>query len=134
MHLRPVLTATGTITAMALAVTTAVGVGLLRPTPAEAADSAFYVDPDTNAARWVAANPGDPRTAPFLVLSEDRISAPGFEWHPHRGIETVTVVLDGGELVVDVDEALLFTLTGWAVPVYAGEASPALLADLHALD
>jgi hypothetical protein len=32
---------------------------------------------------------------PFLMLAEDWFSAPGFDWHPHRGIETVTVVLDG---------------------------------------
>jgi diaminopimelate epimerase len=50
------------------------------------------------------------------------------------GDSPVTVVLDGGELTVDVDEALLFTLTGWAVPVYAGTASDALLADLAELD
>ncbi len=35
------------------------------------------------------------RYDPFLMLSEDWFSEPGFEWHPHRGIETVTVVLDG---------------------------------------
>jgi quercetin 2,3-dioxygenase len=34
-------------------------------------------------------------TDPFLFLSEDWFSKPGFEWHPHRGIETVTTVLDG---------------------------------------
>ncbi|MFJ3802568.1 pirin family protein [Streptomyces sp. NPDC090088] len=34
-------------------------------------------------------------TDPFLVLMEDWFSSPGFEWHPHRGIETVTMVLDG---------------------------------------
>ncbi|MFJ6676842.1 hypothetical protein ACIQMJ_37575, partial [Actinosynnema sp. NPDC091369] len=28
-------------------------------TTAQAADSAFYVDPNTSSARWVAANPGD---------------------------------------------------------------------------
>ena len=39
---------------------------------------------------------GDPRaTDPFLALAEDWFSEPGFEWHPHRGIETVTMVLDG---------------------------------------
>jgi diaminopimelate epimerase len=89
----------------------------------------------------------------FRALEPDRIRARIFERgvgetassgtgasgaaiaHVLRGGDSpVTVVLDGGELVVDVDEALLFTLTGWAVPVYAGEASPALLADLHALD
>ncbi|OLT14390.1 pirin family protein [Pseudonocardia sp. CNS-139] len=40
--------------------------------------------------------PTDPaRTDPFLVLAEDWFSAPGFEWHPHRGLETVTYVVDG---------------------------------------
>jgi quercetin 2,3-dioxygenase len=34
-------------------------------------------------------------TDPFLALAEDWFSEPGFEWHPHRGIETVTMVLDG---------------------------------------
>ncbi|MFC0865133.1 pirin family protein [Sphaerimonospora cavernae] len=34
-------------------------------------------------------------TDPFLVLSEDWFSSPGFEWHPHRGLETVTLVVDG---------------------------------------
>jgi redox-sensitive bicupin YhaK (pirin superfamily) len=32
---------------------------------------------------------------PFLLLSEDWFSGRGFDWHPHRGIETVTIVLDG---------------------------------------
>jgi hypothetical protein len=41
-------------------------------------------------------SPEDPRlTDPFLALSEDWFSTPGFDWHPHRGIETVTTVLDG---------------------------------------
>ncbi|MBV9450013.1 MAG: pirin family protein [Streptosporangiaceae bacterium] len=34
-------------------------------------------------------------TDPFLALSEDWFSSPGFDWHPHRGIETVTLVVDG---------------------------------------
>jgi diaminopimelate epimerase len=85
----------------------------------------------------------------FRALGPDRIRARIFERgvgetsasgtgasgaaiaHVLRGGDSpVTVVLDGGDLVVDVDESLLFTLTGWAVPVYAGEASAALLADL----
>lgn len=41
-------------------------------------------------------DPGDPAlTDPFLVMVEDWFSAPGFDWHPHRGLETVTTVLDG---------------------------------------
>lgn len=40
--------------------------------------------------------PRDTRSIdPFLALAEDWFSEPGFEWHPHRGIETVTMVLDG---------------------------------------
>ena len=34
-------------------------------------------------------------TDPFLLLAEDWFSKTGFEWHPHRGLETVTLVLDG---------------------------------------
>jgi diaminopimelate epimerase len=41
-----------------------------------------------------------------------------------RGMDgAVTVVLDGGELQVDVDESLHVDLTGWAVPVYRGTLS-----------
>jgi len=42
--------------------------------------------------------------------------------HVLRGGDSpVTVELDGGELVVDVGEDLHVDLTGWAVPVFAGE-------------
>jgi diaminopimelate epimerase len=46
------------------------------------------------------------------------------------GGSPVTVHLDGGELEVDVDESLRVDLTGWAVPVYRGELSAALLDEL----
>ncbi len=40
--------------------------------------------------------PTDPAlTDPFLALVEDWFSTPGFEWHPHRGLETVTTVVGG---------------------------------------
>jgi diaminopimelate epimerase len=51
--------------------------------------------------------------------------------HVARGGDSpVTVVLDGGELLVDVGEDLHVDLTGWAAPVYAAELHPAALADL----
>ena len=43
----------------------------------------------------------------------------------------VTVKLDGGELDVDVDDELNFTLTGWAEPVFRGELSDELVAALE---
>jgi diaminopimelate epimerase len=88
----------------------------------------------------------------FRALADDRIRARIFERgvgetsasgtgacgaaiaHVLRGGDSpVTVELDGGELVVDVDESLLFTLTGWAVPVYSGEASAEFVAALAAI-
>ena len=54
--------------------------------------------------------------------------------HVLRGGDSpVTVVLDGGELEVDVGDDLHVDLTGWAEPVYAGEMSPELLARLASL-
>jgi diaminopimelate epimerase len=52
-----------------------------------------------------------------------------------RGVESpVTVVLDGGELVVDVGEDLHVNLTGWARPVYAGTLSGEFLKELNATE
>jgi diaminopimelate epimerase len=49
-----------------------------------------------------------------------------------RGGEApVTVALAGGELEVEVDDSLRVALTGWAVPVYRGELSAELLAELR---
>jgi diaminopimelate epimerase len=48
-----------------------------------------------------------------------------------RGVETpVTVVLDGGELEVEVGEDLDVNLTGWSRPVYAGTLSAEFLKEL----
>jgi diaminopimelate epimerase len=45
----------------------------------------------------------------------------------------IVVELDGGELKVEVSDELDVRLTGWAEPVYAGEASPELLQALASL-
>jgi len=52
-----------------------------------------------------------------------------------RGVESpVTVVLDGGELVVDVREDMQVEMTGWARPVYAGTLSEDFLKELNATE
>lgn len=43
----------------------------------------------------------------------------------------VTVLLDGGELLVEVGESLHVNLTGWARPVFAGVLSETFLKELH---
>ena len=35
------------------------------------------------------------RIDPFLIMGEEWWRTPVFDWHPHRGIETISVVLDG---------------------------------------
>lgn len=53
--------------------------------------------------------------------------------HVLRGGDSpVTVRLDGGELEVEAGEDLHVNLTGWAIPVYAGELSPETLKELDA--
>jgi diaminopimelate epimerase len=48
------------------------------------------------------------------------------------GRSPVTVVLDGGELTVDVTDDLHVKLTGWAVPVYRATLAETFLEELHA--
>ncbi|TMK99817.1 MAG: diaminopimelate epimerase [Actinobacteria bacterium] len=45
----------------------------------------------------------------------------------------VTVVLDGGELEVEVDEELRVHLSGWALPVFAGTLSEEFVSQLEEL-
>ncbi len=50
-----------------------------------------------------------------------------------RGVKSpVRVVLDGGELVIEVGEDLHVEMTGWARPVYAGTLSEEFFKELHA--
>jgi diaminopimelate epimerase len=46
---------------------------------------------------------------------------------------SVIVELDGGELEVEVDEELRVHLSGWALPVFAGELSEKFVEELRAL-
>ena len=48
------------------------------------------------------------------------------------GQSPVTVVLDGGELEVEVGGDLQIRLSGWAVPVYRGTLAETFLEELHA--
>ena len=48
------------------------------------------------------------------------------------GPSPVTVMLDGGELTVDIADELEIELTGWAVPVYRGTLAEPFLKELHA--
>jgi diaminopimelate epimerase len=50
------------------------------------------------------------------------------------GDSPVTVVLDGGELAVEVGEDLHVNLTGWAVPVFTGELAEDFLKELDAIE
>jgi diaminopimelate epimerase len=50
------------------------------------------------------------------------------------GSSPVTVVLDGGELEVDVGEDLHINLTGWAVPVFRGELAEDFVRELHEIE
>ena len=50
------------------------------------------------------------------------------------GDSPVTVLLDGGELEVEVGEDLHINLTGWAVPVFRGALSEEFVKELHAIE
>jgi len=52
-----------------------------------------------------------------------------------RGVDNpVTVMLDGGELVIDVADDLQVNMTGWARPVYAGTLSEEFVKELNATE
>lgn len=93
----------------------------------------------TNVSWWCALAPDVIRTRIFeRGVGETQSSGTGATGaavaHVLRGGDSpVTVRLDGGELTVDVDEALHVDLAGWAVAVYAGEVAPGLLDELAGL-
>ena len=50
------------------------------------------------------------------------------------GESPVTVMLDGGELKVDVSDDLHVNLSGWAVPVFSGTLADDFIKELHATE
>ncbi|MGW4501716.1 glycoside hydrolase family 6 protein [Micromonospora sp. NPDC004336] len=89
MRSRPALVAAAAAATLTLAAT--VTVGIVRAPAAIAADSAFYVDPATAAATWVAANPGDPRAA---VIRDRIASVPQGRWFTRTNTSTVRAEVD----------------------------------------
>jgi endoglucanase len=84
MRLKSLATATAVAAVVA-------GAAVLWPGSASAAESPFYVDPQTSAARWVAANPGDSRAA----VIRDRIAAvPQGRWYTQNNTATVAAEVD----------------------------------------
>ncbi|NUT96065.1 MAG: endoglucanase [Saccharothrix sp.] len=61
-------------------------VALSLSATATAADSAFYVDPASSSAKWVAANPGDSRAA---VIRDRIASVPQARWYTTTNTSTV---------------------------------------------
>ncbi|APU14492.1 MULTISPECIES: glycoside hydrolase family 6 protein [Actinoalloteichus] len=77
-----------------LAATAAIG-GIATPQAAatpQQADDTFYVNPTTNAAQWVAANPGDGRAS---VIGERIASVPQAQWFTQHNPAAVTAQVDG---------------------------------------
>ena len=93
----------------------------------------------TNASFWTELSPAIIRARIFErgvgeTLSSGTGASGAAVAHVLRGGDSpVTVRLDGGELEVDVDESLHVDLTGWAVPVYAGELSAELVRELGSM-
>jgi len=93
----------------------------------------------TNTSFWIELAPGAIRARIFErgvgeTLSSGTGASGAAVAHVLRGGDSpVTVRLDGGELEVDIDESLHVDLTGWAVPVYRGELSPQLVAELGSM-
>jgi endoglucanase len=82
MSRRRLLTVLAGVTAIAASAAAMV----LAPVTAQAADSVFYVDPQTQAALWVAANPSDSR----MTVIRDRIaSVPQGRWFTQNNPTTV---------------------------------------------
>src|SRR6202790_5322847 len=75
---------------------------MLAVTPSESREVALIANPEFEAARGAGhrarrlLDGGNTAFSdPFLLMAEDWVPRDAFSQHPHRGIETVTLVLDG---------------------------------------
>jgi hypothetical protein len=75
---------------------------MLAVTPSESREIALIANPEFEAGRVAGhrarrlIDGGNPALSdPFLVMAEDWVPRDAFSRHPHRGIETVTLMLDG---------------------------------------
>ena len=90
----------------------------------------------TNVSWWAEAAPGTIRARIFergvgeTMSSGTGASGAAVAYVLRGGDSPVTVLLDGGELVVEVEEDLHLNLSGWAVPVYRGELADDFLEEL----
>ena len=91
IHMRDNAVVSGGLVVAAL-VASAIGVSVVSGAgSAQAAGSPFYVDPNTSAAKWVAANPNDSRTP----MIRDRIAAtPQGKWFTTTNTSTVRGEVD----------------------------------------
>jgi redox-sensitive bicupin YhaK (pirin superfamily) len=63
---------------------------------AKVSDRIHYGEDEQADDKYILLKPGNwAETDPFLLMAEDWFSTNGFDWHPHLGIETITVVLEG---------------------------------------
>jgi endoglucanase len=81
VRLRPVLASTALVAALVA----------VPHIAAYAAESPYYIDPQTNAARWVAANPGDPKAA---VIRDRIANVPQGRWFTQNNTATVAAEVD----------------------------------------
>src|ERR1700674_2874451 len=75
---------------------------MLAVKPSKSREVALIANPEFEAGRVAGhrsrrlIDGGNPAFSdPFLVMAEDWVPRDAFSRHPHRGIETVTLVLDG---------------------------------------
>jgi diaminopimelate epimerase len=120
-------------------------IGVADPESLEALDLAAIGPPienaplfpnRTNVSFWCALEPGRIRARIFERGAGETLSSgtgacgAAVAYVLRGGDSPVTVVLDGGELEVEVGEDLHVDLTGWAVPVYAAQLADELVEEL----